>query len=72
MIRALLRKLGLRIHKGWRDEHPSGYVIRCIGCGEQRTAYQLGSALGAEGWWETSDSGDGSCGPIPELPTRFY
>lgn len=67
MIRALLRKLGFRVHRGWRPTHRSGYDIECVGCGEKRTAYQRPWDWRTS-WWETTASGDGSCGPIRELP----
>ncbi len=52
-------------HKGWVATHPSGCEKRCIGCGEERTEYMLWVTPPAPDWWETTKSGDGSCGPIP-------
>jgi hypothetical protein len=71
MIRSLLRWLGAPVHKGWIATHPSGSSKRCIGCGEEREEYTLWVTPAGPDWWETSKSGDGSCGPIPELPVRW-
>jgi hypothetical protein len=70
IIRAVLRKMGFRIHKGWRATHRSGYDIQCIGCGERRSTYMLGGNWRID-WQETTESGDGSCGSIKELPIRW-
>jgi hypothetical protein len=72
MLRKILRKLGFNVHKGWTSIHRSGCHIRCIGCGEERMEYLLWVTGDMPSWWETSKSGDGSCGPIPELPIRIY
>lgn len=70
-MRRLLRWLGFKVHKGWKATHWSGCNKVCVGCGEERTEYCLNGRLGGPSWWETSSSGDGSCGPIPELPIRI-
>lgn len=69
-LRAVLRRLGLPLHKGWRATHRSGFDIECIGCGERRSMYARPWRLSG-GWWETTASGDGSCGKLRELPERW-
>jgi hypothetical protein len=58
-------------HKGWVATHRSGYEIRCTGCGEERSLMMGWVTPSVPDWWETSNTGDGSCGPIPELPRRW-
>jgi len=72
LIRKCLRKLGFRIHKGWRKTHRSGYKIQCVGCGEKRSQMTAWVSPPMADWWETDESGDGSCGQIKELPSRLY
>jgi hypothetical protein len=76
MVRGLLRAIGLPVHKGWRDAgHNPGCERCCKGCGERQTKYSLGMpGHRVPEWWETTQSGDGSCGEIPEQPVRmsFY
>jgi hypothetical protein len=70
MIRALLRRLGVQIHKGWKyGRH--GCSKECVGCGERRERYMAWVTPSMPDWWETTKSGDGSCGDIPELPRRL-
>lgn len=70
LVRRLLRAAGLAVHVGWKATHRSGFELECVGCGERRSAFQLDRSYNAPSWWETTASGDGSCGAIAELPTR--
>lgn len=71
-IRKCLRKLGFNVHKGWVATHRSGYSIKCIDCGEKRSQMTAWVSPPMADWWETDESGDGSCGQIKELPSRLY
>lgn len=70
-MRSLLIWLGFRIHKGWKITDRHGFETECTGCGERRSTYTLLVKGGWPDWQETTKSGDGSCGPIPELPCRW-
>lgn len=72
LVRSILRKFGFNIHGGWVATHRSGCEIKCIGCGERRSLMTAWVEPKMADWWETSASGDGSCGQIKELASRFY
>jgi len=65
-----LRKLGFKLHR-WESTHPSGSEVRCKDCGERRSEFVLWVEGKQPTWWETTESGDGSCS-VEELPTRVY
>lgn len=66
----LLRFFGINCHR-WKATHRSGYNRECLDCGEEQQAFQLrGSRITGHHWWETTRSGDGSCG-VDELPERL-
>lgn len=72
LVRKILRKFGFNVHKGWRKTHRSGYKIQCVGCGEKRSLMTALVTPPMPDWWETDETGDGSCGKIKELPIRIY
>ena len=67
----MLRKLGFKVHK-WEDTHLSGCSIRCAICGERQDEYMLWVYGEMPSWWETTESGDGSCSDTSERATRIY
>jgi hypothetical protein len=70
MIRRVLTFLFGPYHKGWSyGRHACSRT--CIGCGEVQEKYMAWVTPPMPDWWETTRSGDGSCGDIPELPRRL-
>jgi hypothetical protein len=67
MMAKLLRLLGLRCHR-WAYRRAAYRV--CKDCGEHQMKYVLWVKGDQPTWWETSQSGDGSCG-VKEKPIRI-